>query len=180
VPLRGFRAGVLPGQSLVVYDPDSALMSDLLACEDAHASERATVEPLLDSALPGELWITERHVCTRTVLQAWQTAGAGFIVREHGRHPRLIEQREWQRRGRTETGQVCEQVIGAKTSQRLGDASNSRWMRPPRMVTPRSGCGAICQTRLAPGATPRCTVRAGASRACSVAYNVLTLIHRFA
>src|SRR4051794_27009755 len=41
-PLRGFRSAALPGQSLVAYDPDSALMSDLLACcEDAHTSERS-------------------------------------------------------------------------------------------------------------------------------------------
>ena len=89
-PLRGFRGAALPGQSLVVYDPDSGLVSDLVACEDAHASERVAVTPLLDSAQPGELWIADRHFCTRTVLQAWQDAGAGFIVREHARHPRLL------------------------------------------------------------------------------------------
>ncbi len=110
-PLRGFRGAALPGQSLVVYDPDSGLVTDLLAQEDAHASERAAVEPRLDSAHPGELWIADRHFCTRTVLQGWQAAGAGFIVREHGRHPRLAGQGEWQRRGRTETGQVREQGI---------------------------------------------------------------------
>ena len=88
--LRGLRGAALPGQSLVVYDPDSGLVTDLLAQEDAHASERAAVEPLLDSAAPGDLRIADRHFCTRTVLQGWQTAGAGFIVREHGRHPRLV------------------------------------------------------------------------------------------
>jgi IS4 transposase len=113
-PLRGFRGAALPGQSLVVYDPDSGLVTDLVAHEDAHASERAAVEPLLDSAQPGEVWVAERHFCTRAVLQSWQAAGAGFIVREHGRHPRLVEQGEWRGRGRTETGQVREQVIEVK------------------------------------------------------------------
>ena len=37
-PLRGFRGAALPGQSLVVYDPDLGLVVDLVACEDAHAS----------------------------------------------------------------------------------------------------------------------------------------------
>ncbi len=45
---------------------------------------------------PGELWVADRHFCTRTVLQGWQAAGASFIVREHGR---------------TGTGQVRELAI---------------------------------------------------------------------
>ncbi len=110
-PLRGLHGAALPGQSLVVYDPDSGLVTDLVAHEDAHASERAAVEPLLGSAQPGELWIADRHFCTRTVLAGWQTAGAGFIVREHGRHPRLVGPGEWQGRGRAGTGQVREQAI---------------------------------------------------------------------
>jgi IS4 transposase len=113
-PLRGFRGAALPGHSLVVYDPDSGLVTDLVACEDAHASERVAVAPLLADACPGELWIADRHFCTRTVLQAWQDAGASFIVREHGRHPRLVGQGDWQRCGRTETGQLREQVIAVK------------------------------------------------------------------
>ncbi|MBP0625496.1 hypothetical protein J8I82_37700 [Cupriavidus sp. LEh25] len=40
-PLRGFRGAALPGQSLVVYDPDTAMIVDLVPCEDAHAQERA-------------------------------------------------------------------------------------------------------------------------------------------
>jgi IS4 transposase len=122
-PLRGFRGAALPGQSLVVYDPESGLVTDLVACEDAHASERAAVEPLLDSAQPGELWIADRHFCTRTVLQAWQAAGASIaghwpaIVREHGGHPRLVGQGAWHERGRTETGQIREQAIEVKDQQ---------------------------------------------------------------
>jgi IS4 transposase len=116
-PLRGFRGAALPGQSLVVYDPDSGLVSELVACEDAHVSERAAVAPLLDSAQPGELWIADRHFCTRTVLQAWQDAGAGFIVREHARHPRLVTQGAWHERGRSDTGQVREQAIEIKHQQ---------------------------------------------------------------
>jgi len=112
--LRGLRGAALPGQSLVVYDPDAGLVTDLVAHEDAHASERAVVAPLLDSAQPGELWIADRHFCTRTVLGGWQAAGAGFIVREHGRHPRLIGQGDWHECGRTGTGQVREQAIEVK------------------------------------------------------------------
>ena len=107
--LRGARGAALPGQSLVVYDPDYGLVCDLVACEDASA--RAAMAPLLDSAQPGELWIADRHFCTAAILAGLEGAGAAFVVREHGRHPRLAGQGEWRERGRTSTGQVREQAI---------------------------------------------------------------------
>ena len=116
-PLRGFRGAALPGQSLVVYDPDLGLVVDLVACEDAHASERAGVAPLLEGTQPGELWIADRHYCTRTVLGGLEDAGAGFIVREHGRYPRVVEQGAWQDCGRTGTGEVREQEIAVAEAQ---------------------------------------------------------------
>jgi len=117
LPLRGFRGAALPGHSLVVYDPDRGLVTDLVACEDAHASERAGVSPLLEDARPGELWIADRHFCTRTVLQGVEEAGACFIVREHANHPRLVQQGKWQDRGRTETGAVREQAVAVADAQ---------------------------------------------------------------
>jgi IS4 transposase len=119
--LRGHRGAALPGQALVVYDPDSGLVTDIVACEDAHASERTAAVPLLARAQPGQVWIADRHFCTATILQGWEKAAACFIVREHGRHPRLAEHGKWQERGRTETGTVREQTIktdGAQTSWR--------------------------------------------------------------
>jgi len=104
----------------VVYDPDSGLVTDIVASEDAHQSERASVAPLLDSAQPGQLWIADRHFCTRVIMQGWDEAQAGFIVREHACHPRLVGQEEWRGCGRTETGQVCEQAI---------EVAGARWRR---------------------------------------------------
>jgi len=120
-PLREHRGAALPGQALVVYDPDSGLVTDLVAGEDAHQSERALVAPLLDSAQPGQLWIADRHFCTRAVMGGLDEARAGFIVREHGCHPRLAGQGAWRECGRTETGQAREQLIevaGAPTPWR--------------------------------------------------------------
>ena len=118
-PLREHRGAALPGQALVVYDLDSGLVTDLVAGKDAHQSERALVGPLLASAQPGQLWIGDRHFCTRVVMGGLDEAGAGFIVREHGAnlrfrhacHPRLAGQGAWRECGRTETGQVREQLI---------------------------------------------------------------------
>ena len=66
----------------------------------------------------------------------WDAAQAGFIVREHARHPRLVGQGEWRESGRTETGQVREQLIevaGAPTPLSASLTSlrgiASRWRR---------------------------------------------------
>ncbi len=119
-PLRGHRGAALPGQTLVVYDPDSGLVTDIVASEDAHQSERASVAPLLDSAQPGQLWIADRHFCTRVIMQGWDEAHAGFIVREHACHPRLVGQGDWHGCGRTGTGEVREQAI---------EVAGARWRR---------------------------------------------------
>lgn len=66
--LRGLRGAALPGQTLVVYDLDSALVCDLLACEDAYQSERVRAEQLIKQAQPGDVWIADRNFCTRGVL----------------------------------------------------------------------------------------------------------------
>jgi IS4 transposase len=110
-PLRGHRGAALPGHTLVVYDPDRGLVTDIAPSEDAHRSERAAVGPLLDSAEPGQLWIADRQFCTRTILLGWQAAQTGFLVREHGRHPQLAAEGPWRACGRTDTGAVREQRI---------------------------------------------------------------------
>ncbi|WP_197388897.1 IS4-like element ISRso13 family transposase [Ralstonia pseudosolanacearum] len=110
-PLRGHRGAALPGHSLVVYDPDLGLVCDVVACEDAYESERAGMQPLLDSAQAGQSWIADRHFCTHTIMQGWSRAGAEFIVREHARHPRLSRHGCWSGYERIDTGRVREQAI---------------------------------------------------------------------
>lgn len=109
--LREHRGAALPGHTLVVYDPDTTLVTDIVACEDAHAQERSAMAPLLACAQPGELWIADRNFCTHTIVQGWHDAKASFIVREHARHPRLLQEGQWQACGRVETGEVHEQAI---------------------------------------------------------------------
>lgn len=95
----------------MVYDPDAGLVTDIIACEDAYESERTAAVSLVAGARLGELWIADRHFCTRTLLQGWEEAKACFIVREHSRHPRLEQQGEWEDAGSCDTGLLQVQRI---------------------------------------------------------------------
>jgi hypothetical protein len=64
-PLRGLSAGALPGKSLVVFDPALGLVTDAFPCDDGHAQERALLGEVLPTIQAGELWLHDRHFCTR-------------------------------------------------------------------------------------------------------------------
>ena len=121
-PLRHEHGAALPGHTLVVYDPDQALVTDIVACEDAYESERTAAQTLVAAAQAGELWLGDRHFCTATLLQGWQQAGAAFIVREYSHHPKLLQQGLWQAAGRCETGVLSEQAIAI-------EGHTARWRR---------------------------------------------------
>ena len=110
-PLRGFRGAALPGHTQVVYDPDSALVCDIVACEDAHESERTGAAALIERAQAQQVWIGDRHFCTQAIVQGLAERGAGCIVREHARHPRLRSCGLWSTQADIETGRVREQAI---------------------------------------------------------------------
>lgn len=111
-PLRDFRGAALPGQTLVVFDPDAGLIVDLVPCEDGHSQERALMAPLLAAAERGELWMADRNFCTRAILAGWHSRGCAFIVREHGRTPNPQVRGALCKVGRIETGMVYEQPVG--------------------------------------------------------------------
>jgi len=110
-PLRAFRGAALPGQSLVVYDPATDIVTDIVPCEDGHANERSLMGPLLRQAQAGELWIADRNFSTLEILCGWHERGCGFIVREHGCSPHPRDSGPWCRAGRIATGVVQEQAV---------------------------------------------------------------------
>lgn len=110
-PLRGFRGAALPGHCLVVYDPELDLVSDLVACEDAHAQERLVAQELLERVKPGELWLADRNLSTSTILFGIADRGGKFLIREHGRTPNPTEVGRLRRIGRIDSGQVFTQKV---------------------------------------------------------------------
>jgi hypothetical protein len=81
--LRTTRSGPLPGQALVVYEPDLSLITDVFPCQDAHAQERALLEQVLSRVRPGELWIADRNFCTTRFVFGLAERGAMLLIRQH-------------------------------------------------------------------------------------------------
>lgn len=82
-PLRFTRAGALPGQALVVLDPQRMLIDDVVLCEDGHAQERSMTEAVLEMVRPGDVWIADRNFCTTALLFGITWQGGAFVTRQH-------------------------------------------------------------------------------------------------
>jgi hypothetical protein len=111
-PLNALRGSALAAQSLIVYDPELAMIVDLVPCAREDAHQHALTGSLLDSVQPGELWIVDRRFSTSAILNGWPRRGSAFIVQEHGCTPEHRELDKLAPRGRIEMGVVYEQQIG--------------------------------------------------------------------
>jgi IS4 transposase len=109
--LRGQAAAPLPGQALVVYDPQLDLMTHFLPCEDGHAQERSLLSQVLPLVQEGEVWVEDRNFCTTEFLFGIQKRNAYFVIRQHAGNLHWEEQSEWTYCGRTATGEVYEQSV---------------------------------------------------------------------
>jgi hypothetical protein len=108
--LRNCAAGPLPGQALVVLEPEMGLVVQMVGCEDGHAQERSLLEPIMAAARPNDVYIADRNFCTLGFLLGLADKQASFIIRQHANLP--IESAGTLRsRGRTDTGAIYEQAI---------------------------------------------------------------------
>ncbi len=108
--LRDLNAAPLPGQALVVFDPQYRLAVDVLPCEDGHAQERSLLPELLTTVEAMDLWIADRNFCTVAFLCGIAARRGAFIIRQHGNLPHVLKGRR-KRVGKTETGTVYEQAM---------------------------------------------------------------------
>jgi hypothetical protein len=81
--LRGYGAAALPGMSLVVRDNDTGLLTDIIPCEDAYASERALYPDVLALVMVDDLWLADRNFCTIDYLGGIAKKKAFFLIRHH-------------------------------------------------------------------------------------------------
>jgi hypothetical protein len=109
--LRTMRAAALPGQTLVVLDPELGLVVDVVACEDGHAQERALLGEVLALVEAGDLWRGDRNFCTTGFVFGIAARGGYFLIRPHASTLtwRLLGQRK--SCGQTASGRVYEQSM---------------------------------------------------------------------
>ena len=112
--LRTYGGGALPGQALVVYDPDWDLVLNVVPGENGHTQERARLSLLEERLADGEVWVMDRNCCVLHWLHRIAAQPAYVVVREHEQTP-FKPLAPMQEQGATATGFVAEppiQVIG--------------------------------------------------------------------
>ena len=110
-PLRLTRAAGLPGHSLVVFDPERSLVTDVVLCEDGHAQERSMTQNILEMVRPNDLWIKDRNFCTTGFLFGIARRSGFFVTRQHGSTLRCELVGERVSKGCCATGEVFEQAV---------------------------------------------------------------------
>jgi hypothetical protein len=109
--LRQQAAAPLPGQALVVYDPQLDLMTHVLPCEDGHAQERSLLAQVLSLVGEGEVWIEDRNFCTTDFLFGIHDRKAYFLIRQHAGNLHWGALSEPTPYGRCATGEAYEQSV---------------------------------------------------------------------
>jgi hypothetical protein len=109
--LRPLRPGPLPGQALVVFDPQWMMITDVVPCEDGHAQERALLADILPLVQAKDVWVGDRNFCTTDFLFGIAAREGFFVIRQHAQtlHWELKGKRRYC--GRSETGEVYAQAI---------------------------------------------------------------------
>jgi IS4 transposase len=108
--LRGRGAAALPGQAIVVLDPQRRLLERVLLCEDGHANQRPLMPQLLPYVQREQCWIEDRDFCTLPFLFGVKDRHAYFIVRQHAQLQGELQGRR-RKIDETDTGTVYEQRI---------------------------------------------------------------------
>lgn len=109
--LRRWLNACLPGKSLVVYEPGTGLVTDLVLCEDAYTQERALLVHVLERLRDKDVIVADRNFCTLRFVTGVRAQGAFFIVRQHAVNVPCRTLTKLKRCGSTSTGTVSEQAV---------------------------------------------------------------------
>ena len=115
--LRDCAAGPLPGLTLVVMEPETGFVTQMVGSEDGHAQERSLVDAVIDKAQPKDVVIADRNFCTARVLNGLADREGFFVIREHAQLP-VLSEGTLHERGRTDSGTVFEQSITLRLDER--------------------------------------------------------------
>jgi IS4 transposase len=109
---RTLHSAPLPGEALVLLDPQLRLVLDVIPCEDAYAQERSLLGLVLADFQAGDLAIADRNFCCTRFVFGLRDRLAAFLIRQHASTlsgKRLLGQRK--RVGRGKSGMVHEQEM---------------------------------------------------------------------
>lgn len=109
--LRRWLNACLPGKSLVVYEPGTGLVTDLVLCEDAYTQERALLIHVLERLRDKDLLIVDRNFCTLRFVLGVRARNAFFVVRQHRANLPCRPVTKLKPCGSTDTGTVSEQSV---------------------------------------------------------------------
>jgi IS4 transposase len=108
--LRRLGAAALPGQSLVILDPQRQLLVDAIPCEDGHTNERKLIPAVIERVQAKQCWIGDSAFCTLAFMSGMRDRQAYFLIRQHGGFQgELVGKRK--KIGRCSTGEVYEQAV---------------------------------------------------------------------
>jgi len=108
--LRETTAGALPGNALVVFDPQLGLATDVLLCEDGHAQERSLLTAVAATIQERDVYVMDRNFCVLEFLLNFHKKSAFFVARQHGNTP-YNPLTELKFVGDSATGKVFEQAV---------------------------------------------------------------------
>ena len=115
--LRDCAAGPLPGQALVVMEPETGLVTQIVGCEDGHTQERSLVEAVTAAVESRDVYVADRNFCTAKVLNGVADRGGFFVIRQHAQLP-VVSEGTLHARGRCESGTVFEQSVTVRLDER--------------------------------------------------------------
>jgi hypothetical protein len=126
--LRRISSGALPGKSLVIYEPELEMATDVFPCEDGHAQERSLLSEVLPTLVARDILIMDRNFCVRDFLHGINARQAYFVCRQHQGLPWEADGEE-RFIGRGDSGAIYEQWVRVSDSD-----NNTRRFRRIRIV----------------------------------------------
>lgn len=81
--LRGLGAAALPGQAMVVLDPDYRLITDVIPCTDGHAGETSLIPQILECVQRNEVWIADRGLASKAMMTVIALDKQAFFIFRH-------------------------------------------------------------------------------------------------
>ena len=113
-----YKAAPLPGKAIVVFDPTSKLVLDILCEEDGYTQERALFPLLLLKVKPKQVWMADRNFCTAHFLTSIDDKKAFFVIREH-KSLLYTAVTELKSVGEIKTGKLFSQMISISFGARV-------------------------------------------------------------